>query len=81
MPDVMRDEASVVDAPVRTVERRRPGRIAKVNPALIPLLRGEAGSLPDREDHQDSDEVRAPTGIAVSMLISGMFWLAVFWII
>ena len=80
MSDV-HDEIPVVEAPLQTVERRRPGRIANVNPALIPLLRGEAWLLPDREEPQVFDDARAPTGIAVSVLISGMFWLAVSWII
>ena len=42
------------DRPPR-VERRRPGRMAVVNPHLIPLLRGTTESLPDLKERGDSD--------------------------
>ena len=54
--------------------RRRPGRAAKVNPTLLPLLRGEAVSY-----RMLSDEINPPYGlehttitfgIAVSVIIS-----------
>ena len=34
----------------QVVERRRPGRIANVSPALIPLLRGSNAPPPDTEN-------------------------------
>ena len=56
------------------VNRRRPGRAAKVNPTLLPLMRGEAVSY-----RMLSDEINPPYGlehttaafgIAVSVIVS-----------
>lgn len=70
------EEAPELDAfPVRS-ERRRVGRIEKVSPALILLMRGEAAPLFD--DHLVSQDNLAPAiGIAVSVLLSGLVWLLI----
>lgn len=61
-----------------TVERRRPGRIANVNPALIPLLRSGALSMAagrleaaEREPRSDLDPAY---GILVAALSNALFW-------
>src|SRR5271165_2431743 len=61
-------------------ERRRPGRLATVSPALIPLLRGGTVSSPVCEERRESDLAPA-IGIAVSVLISGLIWALLLWII
>ncbi len=62
-------------------ERRRPGpRIANTNEPLIPLLRG------DRESPQDcaamrGDDMAPANGIVMGLLISGVFWLVILFIL
>jgi hypothetical protein len=58
----------VLDAAPQSVERRRARRIENVSPALIPLLRGDSGLPP---------ELRPATGIAISLVISGLIWFAI----
>jgi hypothetical protein len=65
--------------PVR-LERRRPGRMANVSPALIPLLRGQVRVPTDHEERR-ADALRPATGIAVSLLISGLIWALLIWLI
>jgi hypothetical protein len=75
------EHSTAVEAPhpVR-LERRRPGRMADVPPSLIPLLRGDTEPSFDYEAPPGSDLTPA-TGIAVSVLISGLMWAILFWII
>lgn len=75
MSDI-RDDAQVSDAPPMRLERRRPGRIENLNPALIPLLRGEAKPPSDTEAVQEGDLAPA-TGIAVSVVLSGLAWVVI----
>jgi hypothetical protein len=69
-----------VEIPLSLLERRRPGRIATVSPALIPLLRGGTVSSPVCEERRESDLAPA-IGIAVSVVISGLIWALLLWII
>jgi hypothetical protein len=69
-----------VETPLSLSERRRPDRITTVSPALIPLLRGGTVSSPACEERRESDLAPA-IGIAVSVLISGLIWALLLWII
>ena len=75
MADV-REEVPISDALPISRERRRPGRIPSVNPALIPLLRGEDRPPCDYEVIQEHDLAPA-TGVAVSVVLSGLIWFAI----
>jgi hypothetical protein len=65
-------------------DRRRPGRLHDVNAALIPLLRNPTPGRRAGIDAYDDLEARrredlAPgQGIMVAVLISGLFWAALF---
>jgi len=62
-------------------ERRRPGRrIANTNEALIPLLRANRHLLQDSEAALQDDMAPA-NGILAGLLISGVFWLAIFFLL
>ncbi len=93
MPDHLDDPhkpASASDATASaeqlalTPDRRRPGRVQDVNAALIPLLRNPSPGRRAGVDAYDDLETRrredlAPgQGIMVAVLISGLFWAAVF---
>lgn len=81
------DTPSSVDAPQHetppgyVADRRRPGRLAFVNPALVPLLRQPADVGPGDETRDDagiSDEQadRAPArGIMIGIALSTTVWL------
>ena len=71
----------VVDASdPEVVERRRPGRIANVSPALIPLLRDGNTLSPDAEEFQEK-ELAPAHGIIIGALISALFWAVLIWIV
>jgi hypothetical protein len=77
----MHDTAVVnVSGSTPRVERRRPGRVERVSPALLPLLRGEAVWSPDDRDHRQHDLMPA-TGIAVGVLLSAPMWALIFWVV
>lgn len=65
-------------------ERRRPGRIETVTPALIPLLRGEnlRDSAPSERVRDDLDPVR---GIGLGVLLGVLLWagvvLGLYWVL
>ena len=56
-------------------DRRRPGRI-DANPALIPLLRGEAAPTPDAT-FDGSDDLAPSRGIAFGVLLSIPAWIGI----
>jgi hypothetical protein len=83
-PDEAAKQGTEQDASFILGERRRPGRI-EVNPALMPLLRGEAE--PDMvdilkeaellESDWESEEALKPArGIAYGLLLSLPLWAA-----
>jgi hypothetical protein len=75
----LRDHSTAVETSLTLSERRRPGRMATVSPALTPILRGVAVPSPASEEGRESD--LAPSiGIAVSVLISAPIWALVLWI-
>ena len=75
------EPSTVVEASdQQVVERRRSGRIARVSPALIPLLRGSNGPSPVSEESQEKDMAPA-RGIVFGVLISGLFWAILIWMI
>jgi hypothetical protein len=65
-------DASVEPAPVSefTRDRRRPGRIQNVSPALVPLLRN-AAELPIADD-----SIRAPGPISAALRSIRLLWLS-----
>jgi hypothetical protein len=73
--------SSVVDAyDPQVVERRRPGRIANVSPALIPLLRGDNVPSPDFEEPQEKLMTSA-RGMVFGTLSSGLLWAILIWVV
>lgn len=58
-------------------DRRRPGRLAKVNTDLLPILRGEeAVELPDVPvDFPEDDQLSAARGMMFGVVISAPFWI------
>lgn len=60
-------------------ERRRPGRVAYTNPALIEVLRtphaASSGVLPaSLEEPDPEDPLTAAKGIALAMLVGVVLW-------
>jgi hypothetical protein len=59
-------------------DRRRPGRRDHVNPALIPLLRGEPTPDLPLYDEPGCERIRGDLagvfGIGVSVVLSGLLW-------
>lgn len=54
-------------------DRRRPGRIETVSPALLPLLRQDR-LLEDTADQKDDDDLTAARGIGISVVIGVLLW-------
>jgi hypothetical protein len=80
------DQATPTDEPgdARTAsDRRRPGRIDTVNPALLPLLRQDS-LLAAALSQRDSDDLAPVRGIALSVLCGVLLWaalaLALYWV-
>lgn len=67
------------------IERRRPGRMTTVSPALVPLLRGTAKDLVGSEHpvafNLTRDDSSPATGIAVSVIASIALYVAAGWVI
>jgi hypothetical protein len=77
----LREPIAVVEASnPAAAERRRPGVDASLSPALIPLFRGSNVLAPDSEEPQERGMPPA-RGIVFGVLISGMFWAVLIWII
>ena len=74
-------EVQAARAPLAGVHGRCPGRPDHVNPALIPLLRGEATSGLSPSDEIDFDHDRgvlAPaSGIAVGLVLGALLWAVI----
>ena len=67
----LREEVPVSDALPPRWERRRAGRTESLSPTLIPLLRGQVRPPCDDEVLREPD-LAAATGIAVSVVLSGL---------
>jgi hypothetical protein len=73
--------SAVVEASNQAVaERRTPGSIASVSPALTALLRRSNVLAPDSEESQEKG-VLPTRGILFGVAISGLFWAVLIWII
>ena len=88
-PGVYEPEAALITppAPARVADRRRPGRVAEVNPALVPLLRQPASpetTSPEivapeivAPDPAELWADRAPgRGLLIGVAISVVLWIA-----
>lgn len=74
----IRQDTPVLRGPPSGVERRRPGRIEAVSPALIPLLRGE--HIASLEEEQPAGNDLGPAiGIGVSVVLSMVVWVPIVW--
>ncbi|HET7882540.1 MAG TPA: hypothetical protein VFL55_16765 [Acetobacteraceae bacterium] len=58
------------------VERRRPGRVDNVSPALISMLRGCDAPAPPFE-LEDGDALAPARGIVAGLVLSSAVWAAV----
>jgi hypothetical protein len=80
------DEGNATDAVASDViqprpERRRSGpRIANTKDVLIPLLRGDV-QFPQDSAPARGDDMAPARGIALGLLISAGFWLAMFFVL
>ena len=73
------DGKAPVDAPRPTngnapnKDRRRPGRVENVNPALLPLLRQDR-LLEDAAVQRDDDDLAPARGIGIGVLLGVLLW-------
>lgn len=67
------ETAPVTQTGVDVTDRRRPGRIKNVNPALLPILRSAEPQI----DPEDSDQSSAIRGLAFGLLLSAPIWAAI----
>ena len=58
-----------------TGDRRRPGRMENVSPALIPVLRQPTLTI---DLNTNNDDFRLSKGIAVGVLLAVPFWALIF---
>lgn len=85
-----RDDKHDEDELDQIPDRRRPGRVEYANSHLIALLRRPVSraSHPDEEDKtQDAliesdraDDLRPVVGVAVSVAIAVLLWVALIWV-
>lgn len=94
MTDISRGQ-SQAPADDALADRRRPGRMANVNPELIPILRqshrenaalsletahGEVdGEQGVSFDERDADDLAPARGIMLAVVLGGLLWLAILW--
>jgi hypothetical protein len=73
MTNVLEAETPALSA---VKDRRRPGRPALVSTELIPLMRGDAASIPDQPMHfGDPEQLRGARGVAVGVAVSAALWV------
>lgn len=75
-PSVLADETTVA------ADRRRPGRRERVNPELVPLLRGQSPvpAADDLAEFGEPDQLDAARGLAAGALLSAPIWVCVIYI-
>jgi hypothetical protein len=62
-------------------ERRRPGRLERVSPALIALLRSDArADLPRDEDREAGTTLAPMQGILLAAVVGLLMWTGLFWL-
>ncbi len=74
MTDV--NEVEPAPAPLATVDatdRRRPGRLESVSPALIPILRSAEPEI----EFDEVDQASAVRGLAFGLLLSAPIWAVI----
>ena len=59
-----------------TTDRRRPGRLKNVSPALIPILRNTDPEI----EFDEIDQASAVRGLAFGLLLSAPIWVAIAYI-
>jgi hypothetical protein len=65
-----------------TQDRRRPGRVERVSPELIGLLRRKPDARASRPgDREAGDDLGSARGILTAALVGVALWGAVFWVI
>jgi hypothetical protein len=65
-------DAGVVTIPSSAADRRRPGRLERVSPTLLPLLRKPARS--SEEVPADAEPNRFVRGMVFALLLSAVLW-------
>ena len=78
------DHSTSTAKPLTDLDRRRPGRVDNVSPALIPLLRGQISqeALNELDPRLGNpDQLSAIKGIATAVGVSAFFWAAVAWVV
>ena len=64
------------------VERRRPGRMQHVSPALLGLLRSRAGApVPAAEDEDSRGAIATAQGVLVAVLLGVLMWVGGIWLV
>ncbi|MDP9097058.1 MAG: hypothetical protein M3N26_11010 [Pseudomonadota bacterium] len=65
------------ESATEVTDRRRPGRLSKVNSELLPILRGEDSlELPDPSiDFPEDDQLSAARGLMFGAVLSAPFWI------
>lgn len=67
--------AQAVEATAAVSDRRRPGRLANVNPELIPILRGQEHEIVF--ELEDADQTAALRGLFFGVLLSAPLWVGI----
>lgn len=75
MTEVTEVEASAAQAVADAADRRRPGRVENVSPALIPILRTPDPAVDIEFD--EVDQAAAVRGLAFGVLLSAPIWVAI----
>ena len=80
MIEVTEAEAASATQPTvdATTDRRRPGRLEKVSPVLIPILRNAEPTTVIEFD--EVDQAAAIRGLAFGVLLSAPIWVAIAYI-
>jgi hypothetical protein len=78
-PAYLRSNAADRRTEAARVGRRRPGRVAKANPHLIPLLRDPASADYVAPADRLGDDHGPAKGIAMGLLLVAPFWALVIW--
>jgi len=80
MSDVKEVEVAEADPVACTAakDRRRPGRLSRVSPELVPLLRGDAVPTPQPElQFGDPDQLQGVRGIPLAIALSAALWAGI----
>ena len=76
MTEVTEIEAgSATVTAVEVTDRRRPGRVENVSPALIPILR--SADPESAIEFDEVDQAAAVRGLAFGVLLSAPIWVAI----